>query len=435
MPAPPDRERLALDEVAATAIPRAGGWIVVAAFLGIVAVGPVLELVAARNGGATVFGGAPAIPAPRQLLTIARERGALAANEALRTGLHALEDRMGRESALSARLRPDAQLALWRGLDYGNTQVIVGRDDHLYFRTAFDYLVGPPFLDPEVLARRRRSGGSALEPDPAPGLERLGADLARRGIRLVLLPVPVKAAVHPEPLVRFGRLREERFDNPSMSDLTERLERAGVAVWDPLPTLRERARAGETLYFPTDTHWNPRGMEIVARGVAAFLRAGDFLPERPPAGLEKRTFAYDFPGDLVGLLGLGDRAAGVARESTELWEITALGGAPIGSTTGDADVLLLGDSYSVVFAFDIDGRACGFGERLAFELDRPVRRLAKVAANDLPGRIQWLRDDPALLDGVKVVIYEVTSRAFTSTDWSPRPLDPPENRKKRRRRP
>ena len=105
----------------------------------------------------------------------------------------------------------------------------------------------------------------------------------------------------------------------------------------------------------------------------------------------------------------------------------------IATTAGEADVLLLGDSYSVVFAFDIEGRACGFGERLAFELDRPVRRFAKVAANDLPGRVQWLRDDPALLDGVEVVIYEVTSRAFPSTDWTPKALEKPKRKRRKNR--
>ena len=106
-------------------------------------------------------------------------------------------------------------------------------------------------------------------------------------------------------------------------------------------------------------------------------------------------------------------------ERTELDEIIGLGEIPYRATSAAAsDVLLLGDSYSLVFAALPGDRSASFAEQLAFALDRPVRRSAKLAANDLADRVHWLRLEPELLGGTRVVIYEVTARALSSADWS-----------------
>ena len=62
----------------------------------------------------------------------------------------------------------------------------------------------------------------------------------------------------------------------------------------------------------------------------------------------------------------------------------------------------------------------------------PVRKVAVTAANDLPDRVRWMRQNPALLDGVHTVVYEVTARAFTVADWRPTPLDRPKLKKRRK---
>jgi len=111
--------------------------------------------------------------------------------------------------------------------------------------------------------------------------------------------------------------------------------------------------------------------------------------------------------------------------------VTALDGAPLANLEGPREILLLGDSYSAIFAEPGRLGAAGFADQIAYELDRPVRSFARMAANDLPGRIRWLRDDPALLEGVRVVVYETTARALSTTDWSPTPITP--QRLKRRK--
>ncbi len=395
-------------------------------------VGAGLEAARARRGEATAFAGGKPMPAPAAFLDTALAAGPFAANRELREGLAALEDRLGRESALSAALRPAAQTLLARHLGYGNSQVVVGRQGWLFFRTEFDYLTGPPFLAARELARRRKPGSLYAKPapDPVPALLELRAELAERGVELVFFPVPVKAQVYPGKLLRPGGFgaadSADRLpiENPSFPELVRRLREAGVPVYDALPDLRAAALEGEPLYFATDTHWNARGMRVAAAGLARFLERETGLSPQPPAGLRRRGLAHEFEGDLARLLGAGGGGVGATgalfpAERTELDEIIGLGEIPYRATSAAAsDVLLLGDSYSLVFSALPGDRSASFAEQLAFALDRPVRRSAKLAANDLADRVHWLRLEPELLGGTRVVIYEVTARALSSADWS-----------------
>lgn len=432
MPDPNQREAEANAEIAATRVGRSGALLLVVSLLAPLLLGALWELALVASGRSRVVPGAPPLPGVARLLEVASDRGPAAANEELRRALAGLEDRSGRESALSTALRPWAQWILVKALSYGNSQVIVARDGFLYFQTAFEHLTGPPFLDPAELARRRAAVPDSVrfEPDPVPGLAQLADELGARGIRLLFLPLPVKAEIHPEPLLRGGHLARPEIGNRSLPLLLRRLEAAGVAVYDPAPELRRAALAGEAIYLPTDTHWTPLGMRIVARGLARELRRRDLLADAPPAGLERHPATRDFQGELVALLGLGSRASRLPLERVVLDEVTAPGGAPLSGLAGARELLLLGDSYTAIFAEPGRLGSAGFADQLAYELDRPIRSFARMAANDLPGRVRWLRDDPQLLDGVRVVVYETTARALSTTDWSATPITP--RRSKRR---
>lgn len=445
------REEEALAEIAATRVSTGGGWAFVLALLAILLIGPAIEGARHLRGEPTAFARGTPIPTPREMIERWRTAGPLAAHAELRAALLGLEDRLGRESALSAALRPSAQTFLARQLGYGNTQVLVGREGWLFFRTSIDYLAGPPFLAPRELARRRTRGAryEASEPDPVPGLVQLRDELAARGIELVFFPVPVKAEVHPEKFLRASGLPspESATDvgspppaNSSFRDLVRRLEAAGVLIYDALPDLRAAAVAGDSLYLATDTHWNAAGMRVAAAGLARFLERETALPVRPPAGFRRRGFAHSFEGDLTRLL---DAGSGIfPDEALELDEVVGLRDVPYrvadalqrSSETGDAgaplpEILLLGDSYSLVFS-SAAGRSASFAEQLAFALDRPIRRSAKVATNDLADRVSWLRQDPGMLEGTRVVVYEVTARALSSADWSGARIQPQDEKRR-----
>src|SRR5688572_26644672 len=98
-----------------------------------------------------------------------------AADRPLLDSMIRFEDRLEEESWVQQELLPPVQLFLTGVLGTGNEQVVPGRDGWLFYRPAVDSLTGPGF--PE---------------DARAALLDLHRRLEDRGIRMVVLPVPVK---------------------------------------------------------------------------------------------------------------------------------------------------------------------------------------------------------------------------------------------------
>jgi hypothetical protein len=101
----------------------------------------------------------------------------------------AFEKHLEESSVLVTWLRPLVQTVLVRLFREGNTQVVVARDGWLFFQKDLDYVNGPPFLDP--LRQGARAERAHVAADPMPAVLDFQRQLAARGIRLVLVPVPV----------------------------------------------------------------------------------------------------------------------------------------------------------------------------------------------------------------------------------------------------
>ena len=429
-PLEPIRERQAKAEVGHTVVtPRVAGFLL-AVFLLVISVVPAIQIASGRPLGFEAARAGRA-DAGRGL---ARADGLLAANRALLAAMHRFEDTLERESWLSEALLPPAQRALLV-LGAGNEQVYPGRSGWLFFRPDFDYVTGPGFLRPEVLERRSRSGDAwtpAPQPDPVAAITELATQLARRGIALVVLPAPVKPAVHPErfsPRANASGLGGAALDNPSFAAFVERLRAAGIEVVDIGPVLRDaRADSRRDLYLARDTHWTPPTVELAARQLAAALQP--HLPPAPPAGYRRVGVEVTGMGDLTAMLKLPDgarlypaqrvRVQRVLQADRRAWEPRA-----------DAEVLLLGDSFTNVYSQpDLGwGEGAGLAEQLSYELQRPVDRIAINAGGAWSARDRLaaeLRRGNDRLAGKRVVVYEFAARELTSGDW--RRIELPEPR-------
>ena len=73
------------------------------------------------------------------------------------------------------------------------------------------------------------------QPDPRPALRALHEDLARAGIRLVLVPVPDKAAVEGRRLTRGAGSLGGVPGNPDWPRFVSEMRAAGVEVFDVPP--------------------------------------------------------------------------------------------------------------------------------------------------------------------------------------------------------
>jgi hypothetical protein len=311
-----------------------------------------------------------------------------AADRPLLDSMIRFEDRLEEESWVMEELLPPVQLCLTGVLGTGNEQVVPGREGWLFYRPAVDSLTGPGFQE-----------------DARSALLDLHRRLEERGIRMVVLPVPVKAAVHPEKLT--SRPVQPPLRNAAWEDFVRFLEREGIAVLDLAPALPP--------FLATDTHWTPDGMELAAKALADWIRAS--VPLQGPEKIwQRKERQVEGMGDLARMLELPS--------GQRLFPSQKVTVRPVSGWRPDpsAEVLILGDSYTNVYSrSDLGwGTGAGLAEQLAFHLRRPVDRLALNAGGAWASRQALARELAAGRDrlaGKKVVVVEFSARELSFGEW------------------
>jgi alginate O-acetyltransferase complex protein AlgJ len=343
------------------------------------------------------------------------------ANRALLARLQAFERRLEDEAIIGRTLRPHAQWLLTGWLGAGNERVYPGRDGWLFYRPDVEYVTGRGFLEERELERRVLSTAewtAPPQPDPVLAIVHFKRELEARAIALVVMPTPVKPVIHPEGLAGGSRAIVR---NASFARFMAALAEAGVAVFDPAEELR-RGRGDQ--YLKTDTHWRPEAMEAVAARLARFIESR--WPSAPHPALEHRVQQTEVrqTGDIVPMLDLPEGQRLYPPESVWLRRVVYADGSGWRSAR-DADVLVLGDSFSNIYTLESMGwgTSAGFVEQLSYALRRPVDRIVQNDDGAFATRAM-LQQSPRRLDGKRVVVYQFAERELAFGDW--KLLDLPE---------
>jgi hypothetical protein len=335
--------------------------------------------------------------------------------------LRQLEKDIEQGSYAKSFTQPRVQLLLTRFGRVGNKLALVGRHGYLYYKPGVTHVSGPGFLDPDVQRSREKdvldSGETAIVADPRPAILAFHAALAQRGIRLVLMPVPDKAALAGEPL--HGRAAPEaRPENPDFQALLRELRVRGVAVFDAAQGLT----SDSSLFLSQDTHWSPRFMERVARDLASYVSLTTPLPPSQSLG-HWHVVAQPMTrlGDLVDMLKLPETQALFQPLSVVVHSVRDAEGNPW-EEDDHADVLLLGDSFTNIFSLEGMGwgEAAGLAPQLSLALDRPVDVIAQNDSGAFATRQTLARELASgsdRLQGKRVVIWEFASRELSVGDW------------------
>lgn len=232
--------------------------------------------------------------------------------------------------------------------------------------------------------------------------------LAARGIRLVVVVAPNKAAVQ-----RLGRhTTAEVWRSPELQGYQAALAASHVEVVDlhaVYAAVDPQVSQKTPLYLPTDTHWSSVGLDLAAHAIVTRL---GWLPRAGAYGA--RSVSLPHVGDL-------ERWRGPTPEPRPevVTQVTDAQGKAVSPRPGEAEVLLIGDSFSRIFEVG-DGPGAGLRSQLARRLGRPVALVqqdgggATLVRQELARRPEWLRS-------VKVVVWEFAERDLTSPDaeWSP----------------
>jgi alginate O-acetyltransferase complex protein AlgJ len=331
--------------------------------------------------------------------------------------LKRVERTLENESLVSQWLLPRTQYLLTVLLGAGNEQVYLGHNPWLFYRADVDHVIGPPFLDPVRMKHRLQT--SRIQPDPIKAIVDFRNQLAARGIELVVLPVSVKPSIEGEMLAVSNASRAQAagaLPNPSFNEFKARLEREKVRVFDPAPLLMERGRNG-LLYLQTDTHWRPETMEFVAQRLADFLQLPPAAGSSLPSIVEREIIAR---GDIAAMLKLSRADKFSPPEKVTIRQVVA--GNALWRPSKDADVLLLGDSFSNIFSFEAMGwgESAGFAEHLSVALRRPIDCILRNSDASFATR-EILSNELARgrdrLAGKKLVIWEFAARELSFGNW------------------
>ncbi len=294
--------------------------------------------------------------------------------------LRAMEKRVD-EGAWTAPVRKHVQTALFRLFREGNRKVLVGRDGWLFHRPGVQALTNRgPVLGPTNSVAK--DPALAKWESPLPVIREFAAQLQQRGIRLILVPVPDKAALwsthlpHARPSPPTTRVR-----HPDWEKFTAALHGAAEIVDLPAPLP----------YLPTDTHWQADGARAAAQAVAAVLHTQPNPPSADPTDPTDPTETTGI-GDLVASLGAGDVA------DPSLQTTTRVPTTPPAVSDTAAPIVLLGDSN--VNMYDDPGLPFhrpggGFASWLAAGLGEPLHIIAinGGGASQVRQRFAALPDD------------------------------------------
>ena len=331
--------------------------------------------------------------------------------------LKRVERSLENESLVSQWLLPRMQYLLTVLMGAGNEQVYLGHDPWLFYRADVDHVIGPPFLDSTRLKHRLQTSG--IQPDPIKGIVDFRNQLAARGIDLVVLPVSVKPSMEGEMLAMSKANRAKAsgaLPNPSFNEFKARLEREKVRLFDPATILIEQGK-NAPLYLETDTHWRPETMEFVAKKLADFLQLPPPAASTSPSIVEKEIVAR---GDIAAMLKLTRGDKFFPAEKVTIRQVVTGNG--LWRPTKDADVLLLGDSFSNIFSFEAMGwgESAGFAEHLSAALRRPIDCILRNSDASFATR-EILSNELARgrdrLAGKKLVIWEFATRELSFGNW------------------
>jgi len=351
------------------------------------------------------------------------------ANRKLLADIQQTEEDIEKEGAVASWLRPWSQ----RGLLFfgaGNEKVYPGKESWLFYRPDVDSVSGPGFLDPLQLQKRTEQTAEwekTPQSDPLPALIDFHHQLAARGIRLVVMPVPVKPEIIPEYFTT--RLPgTDMVHNSSYQLFLDQLKDSGVWVADVAAWMKEyKQKNKKSPFLHTDTHWTPSAMQWVADQLADELNRqcswndnGVFLQKTEAVSVTNQ-------GDIAAMLDLKSEWQPYPADTVTTLRVTSADGSTWRSNP-TAELLILGDSFSNIYSLaDMGwGESSGFVEHLSYALQLPLDRIVRndqgaFAPRHLLGR-ELTRGRDRLL-GKKVVVYQFASRELSFGDWQLIPLE------------
>ena len=398
------------------AVTRVQSWRIIAAFAFLIVTAPLTWVIwqTAQGGFTKSF--------PYRLLSWAPARGPLLDH------LHSSEKSL--ESVPYAKwLQQQTQWLLTRFGGEGSRKSYVGNDGWLYYQPELAALTG--------YGPRRREPFSPMK-DPSVGKLRTArecvleyaAQLKERGVKLMMVPIPVKATLYPEPITgaqtsgrRSAVTYHEEMEgageaplfHPEEALLHDEFRHAGIDVVDVVPAMLQLRERKKQVYLQQDTHWTFDTMQLIAKALADHIRKEhpSLAAKEPTDMVSPRAFEGSSYGDLVKLLGLGDQQSLFTEEQQTLVALPEMVSDP------KSEVVLMGDSFVNIYddpglGFAPPGStaklASGFAQHLALYLGRSLDVIAINGGGATDVRRELARRPDDEVRAKKLVVWVFSAR-------------------------
>ena len=337
-----------------------------------------------------------------------------------RANLRRLERDLESKCRLAQAVRPLMQYARFVLLRDAGDQALLGQDGWFFYRPAVQYLVEPcPSVGHALGGTPKRSLRVDFpQNDIFTAIVSFRDELAKRGIKLLVMPAPNKSSVYPEMLAVRANGSSNSV-NPATREVLATLKQAGVEVVDLFQVYGQDDRWGKphpAYYLAQDSHWSPEGMRLAAESVARrLLDSGWVVKGSVQYGV--KSVSLQRYGDVLRMI----RVPQVERlYEPEQIDCTQVVNAATGKPYVDdpnSPVLVLGDSFLRIFERDEPGSG-GFIAHLAYNLGFSLASVVNDGGASTLVR-QQLASRPTLLKGKKVVIWEFVERdiRFGTEGW------------------
>jgi hypothetical protein len=344
-----------------------------------------------------------------------------------RANLRCLESDLESKCRLAQAVRPWVRYARFVVLQDAGDKALLGRSGWFFYRPAVQYLVEPcplPVRSVPVRASEETPHGvTTNENDIFTAIISFRDDLAKRGIKLLVMPAPNKASIYPEMLaVRAnGTLNPV---NPTTRKVLAKLKQAGVEMIDlfgvyasPFSLLTTDNRQPTTPYYlAQDSHWSPAGMRLAADVVARRLLDSGWV-EKGPVKYDTKPVTIKRYGDVLRMIRVPQVERLYEPEQIDCTQVVNAGTGKPYVDDPNSPVLVLGDSFLRIFERDEPGSG-GFVAHLARNLGFGLTSVVNDGGASTLVRQQLARK-PALLKGKKVVVWEFVERDihFGTEGW------------------
>lgn len=229
-------------------------------------------------------------------------------------------------------------------------------------------------------------------------IKHMDTTLRKIGIKLIVVPVPVKAQIHSKKLAKIDSILS------TYQKYLDHIKGDGIEVVD----LSESLSFSDS-YLVEDTHWSPAGLEKAVEQISFKIDKS------------RLANSMELNEKKIEVLGMGNLSKS-QHQTVSLHKVYDSKG-NLYNATERGEVLVLGDSFSNIFSNDLPGwgNGAGLAERLAFHLKKEVDKLA-INNGGASGSRKLLMDELASgfdrLKNKKYIVWEFNFSEFVNDDWT-----------------